>query len=341
MTASDIPATMRCALYRSTGPAAKVFEIDTIPVPRPGAGEVLVRVAASGVNPHDTKLRAGWSHAAQDFPVVPHGDGSGIIVAVGADVDAGRVGQRVWFFGAGAGGATGSAAEFTCVQARHAIALAERVDFTEGACLGIPALTAHRAVHWGEPVRDRTVLVAGGAGAVASYAIQFARAAGARVATTVSSAEKAEHVQALGADLVINYRTEDVAVRVNEFTGGRGIDRIVEVDFGANVGLNAEILAPLGVIASYSSTHIREPVLPYYPLAAKSATIRMIRDSDVPDAARRAAIDEISTGLADGSLRNFVAAGFDLEQIAEAHDAQDDGGRIGNIVVRIDGSPAR
>lgn len=331
------PGRMRAAWYEETGPAPEVIRVGRMERPRPGPGEVLVRLRTSGVNPSDTKRRAGWLGLEMDFPrVVPHSDGAGTVVAVGPGVPETRKGERVWTWNArGPGRAFGTAAEMVALPSEQAPRLPDGVSWAEGACLGVPATTAHFAVFADGPVRDRTLLVAGGAGAVGHYAVQFAAWGGAEVVATVSSERKAEHARAAGADHVILYPEEDVARRVHELTEGIGADRIVEVDFAANVGVDAEAVRPGGTIASYSSTSDPEPVLPYYDLAAKGITIRLVQGYRMPPAARRAAVDAIRRLLSAGRLHNRVAARFPLERTAEAHELAESGEATGTVVVEV------
>lgn len=329
---------MRAVWYERTGPAAEVLTFGTLPDPEPGPGEVLVRVRASGVNPSDTKQRGGWRGARPAFPrVVPHADGAGEIVACGAGV-ARRIGERVWIYnGVGlydAKRATGTCAELIALPAAQAVPLPDRLDFAAGATLGIPAQTAHRAVFADGPVAGQTILVAGGAGAVGHYAIQFAVLGGARAIATVSSPAKAAHARAAGAEATIDRRHEDVAQRVRAIAGT--VDRIVEVDLGANLAIDVAVLAPNGTIASYSSTAVPEPVFPYYPLAFKGANLRLVQGYNLPAAARAAAIADIGRWSADGALTHAIARRFPLAQTAAAHAFLETGTAIGNVVVDID-----
>ena len=328
---------MRAAWYERLGPAAEVLQVGDCEAPQPGPGEVLVRIAASGVNPSDWKKRSGWQYGPMTAPrVIPHNDGAGVIEAVGDGVSAQRVGERVWLFGAQAGGrAGGTAAELCAVPADQAVRLPTGMSFEAGACLGVPACTAHFAVFADGRITGQTILIPGAAGAVGHYAVQFAKWSGATVIATVSSREKAEHARAGGADHVIDYRREDVVGRVKEMTDGQGVDRIVEVDFGANLAADAELIKPNGVIASYSSTRIPEPVLPYYPLAFKGVTLRLVQGYLIPPQHRRQAIEDIAAMSVEGSLQHAVARRYPLSQIAAAHEASERGEVIGNIVVTI------
>jgi len=325
--------SLRAVFYERTGPAAEVLQFGEVETPRPGHGEVLVEIAASGVNPHDTKGRSGWTGRPMPHPrIIPHSDGAGRIVAVGDGVDRARVGERVWICRADHRAGMGAAAEFVAVPADCAVVLPDDVPFAAGASLGVPALTAYMAV-FAEPAGGRDVLVQGGAGAVACYAIQFARQNGARVLATVSSPEKAAHARRYGADETIDYKREDVAARVLALTDGRGVDRIVEVDFGANLAADVAMIAPHGVIASYSSSRVREPVLPYYDLAPKDVTLRIVQGKIIPDATRLAGAALITQLMRSGALIHPPALSYPFGHTAAAHAALESGATTGKIVV--------
>ena len=358
---------MQAAWYERTGPAGEVLQLGELETPRPGPGEDLVRVFASGINPSDTKIRAGWRGMAMGFPrVVPHSDGAGEIVAVGPGVDTARIATKVWIYNATAlygvpptslragppegerapwGGpatlynashAMGTAAQYCAVPAGQAIALPPGTDFAQGACFGVPACTAHRAVFSEGPVQGQTVLVQGGAGCVAHYAIQFAKLAGARVIATVSSAAKAEHAHAAGADETVVYTQENVVSRVLDLTQAQGVDRIIEVDLGANLSIDVPLIKINGNIASYSSSAVPEPVFPYYPLAYKGVNLRLVQGFNLPPDARAAAIHDLARWCEARLLRHAVGAIFSLAQIAQAHESVEQRRVIGNVVLRID-----
>jgi len=328
--------TMRAAWYERTGPAREVVQIGSLPRPWPGEGEVLVRVQASGINPSDTKKRAGWRKEGMEYPrIIPHSDGAGVIEAVGAGVDHHRIGQRVWLWNAQRGRASGACAEYVCLPQGLAVPLAESTGFVEGACLGVPASTAHFAALADGPPAGKTVLVQGGAGAVGDYAVQWASRAGARVIATVSGEAKAARARESGADATVDRRREDVVARVLELTEGEGVDRIVEVDFGANLEQDVALIKPNGVIASYSSTQRPEPVLPYYPLAYKGVTLRLVQAYMLPKAARAQALADIGQALEEGALQHRIAATFPLEETAAAHELLESGEAVGNVVVTL------
>jgi len=320
---------MRAAVYRSTGAARDVLQVEEIARPEPGPGEVLVRVRASGVNPTDHKTRAGTTARPVDEFQVPHHDGAGVIEAVGPGVDPARVGERVWLWLAAFGRRWGTAAEWTVVPARHAVRLPEGVSFELGASLGVPALTAHRCLFADGLVDGKTVLVAGGAGAVGHFAIELAKHAGARVVTTVSTPEKAELAAKAGADLVVNYRDADTVDQVRAFAPV--MDRVVEVALGANLPLDLAVSGPSTVVVSYAADG-PDPVLPVRACMTANVTLRFVLLYGVPEPALDAAVAGVSEALAAGALTELPAHRFPLSDIVAAHEAVE-GGAVGKVIV--------
>jgi len=328
---------MRAIAYTQTGAAADVLKSVDLPTPEPAAGEVRVRLRWSGVNPSDVKSRAGLRSKVPAFPqIVPHSDGSGEIDAVGAGVSASRVGERVWVWNGQWQRAHGTAAQFIVLPAAQAVPLPEGVSGEAGACLGIPALTALHAVLTGCGVAGQRVLVAGGAGAVGHYALQFARKLGAaQVVATVSSDAKAELARTAGADQTIDYKREDVAVRALALTGGSGFDRIIEVDAAANLASDLPLLAPGGEVVVYGSG-APEIALPFFPAIVKNATLRCFIVYNLAKADRERAIATLTALLARGELQHNVAERLPLADCARAHQLVESGKVIGNVVLRID-----
>lgn len=326
---------MRAAVYERTGPADAVLQVLELPTPAPGPGEVLVRVHASGINPVDVKTRAGLRSTALPFPrITPHSDGAGVIEAVGDGIARSRCGERVWLYNAAWGRAAGTAAEYIALPATLAVPLPEHTDFFAGACLGIPALTAWQAVAVDGGVRDKTVLVAGGAGAVGHYAIQFARAAGARrVLASVSGPEKAALALAAGAEQALNYRTEDFAAQVLALTDGRGVDRIIEVDGKANIAQDAALVAAEGDVIVYGTGGAEVPV-PFFPSVLKNLRYRFFIVFNLTPAARAAALADLTRQLLRGQLQHHPGPTFGLDDIAAAHRAVEQGA-VGNVVLKM------
>lgn len=327
---------MQAAFYDHTGPAAEVLQLAELPEPTPGPGELRVRLRWSGVNPSDVKSRAGLRSKLLAFPqIVPHSDGMGVVDAVGAGVPASRIGDRVWIWNGAWKRAFGTAAQFIVLPQAQAVALPEGVADEAGACLGIPALTALHAVLTAGGVEGQRVLVAGGAGAVGHYAVQFARLLGARqVLATVSSAEKAQIALAAGADATINYRDDSAGAQVLQATGGAGVDRIIEVDIAANSALDIEALRPGGTAVVYGSG-TGQFSLPFHPLILKNITLQFFIVYNLDEVARAQALTTLTTFLASGALTHQIAARLPLAQIAQAHELVESGQALGNVVLSV------
>ncbi|MBB4063981.1 NADPH:quinone reductase [Gellertiella hungarica] len=324
---------MLAAWYEKNGSAREVLQVGTLPDPLPGPGEVRVRVAVSGVNPSDVKSRAGRPLAGPQ--VVPHSDGAGVIDDVGPGVSSSRLGERVWIWNGQWKRPFGTAAEHIVLPADQAVRLPDATRFEEGACLGIPALTALRAMTVDGDVAGRTVLVSGGAGAVGAYALQFARLMGAgRIITTVSSPEKAQIARSFGADEVIDYRQEDVVSRIRDITDGQGVDRIVEVDAAANAALLPQIVARDGLCVVYGSGRPQVP-LDFGPMILIGAAVRFFIVYELVPAVRRNMIRSLSAYLEAGLLKHHLGPAFTLDRVAEAHEAVEGGKAIGNVTIRF------
>ena len=326
---------MKALWYEEFGPASEVLIYGEMVDPVPGPGEVLVRVHASGVNPSDVKLRAGARPGAvMEYPrVVPHSDGAGVIEAVGPGVDSARIGSRVWLWNAGWQRAFGTAAELVALPSAQARDLPDNSSFAEGACFGIPAMTAWYALFGdGADLAGQSILVTGGAGTVGRYACQMAALAGARVITTVSSKEKAVHS---GAEHWVNYRDTDVADAVKELTSGAGVDRIVDVDFGANQAASLAVIRPGGVIAAYASAAAMEPKLSFYPFMFKDVSLRMLIVYQIAEAAQAQGAEKLARWLEQGKLNHAVVPGGGLKDGAKAHDLVAQGNKLGTVVLDI------
>jgi NADPH:quinone reductase len=325
---------MRAAVYTRKGPAKEVLSVIEVPTPIPGAGEVRVKLAWSGVNPSDVKSRGGTIPVA--FPrVIPHSDGAGVIDAVGEGVPTSRMGERVWIWNGQWGRADGTAAEYIVLPSPQAVTLLDNVALEAGACLGIPALTAYHAVTMDGGVADKSVLIAGGAGAVGHYAVQIAKTQGARlVIATVSSPEKAALAAAAGADVVINYKAEDLKERAREAAGDSGIDRIIEVDFAANVAVDLDLVAPEGDVVVYGSGSPHIPIT-FFPLIVKNVRLRFFIVYHLTPPDRAAAIAGLNEMMASGRLIHNIAVRLPLAAIAEAHEIVERGAAAGNTVVEL------
>jgi NADPH:quinone reductase len=322
---------MRAAVYDRLGPAREVLRIAEVDRPEPGPGQVRVRLQVSGVNPTDWKSRSGATARSIDGFQIPNQDGAGVVDAVGDGVDPGRVGQRVWVWLAAAGQPWGTAAEWTVVPSERAVPLPDGASMDLGASLGVPAMTAHRCLFADGSVDGKTVLVAGGAGAVGHFAIELAKWAGARVITTVSSKEKAELAARAGADLVVNYTHADLLGHVQAFA--QRVDRIVEVALGPNLQLDLALAGPETVIAVYAADG-PDPVLPVRACMTANVRLRFILLYGVPRPAVQRAIRDITNALEQGALTELPTHRFALEDIAAAHEAVE-GHAVGKVLIDL------
>ena len=328
---------MRAAFYERTGPASEVLCIAELPTPFPGPGEVRVKVARSGVNPSDVKARAGARTKSLAFPrIIPHSDGAGVIDQVGADVLSTRIRERVWVWNAAWMRPFGTAAQYVVLPSEQAVRLPDNTDLAVGACLGIPALTAYHSITTDGGVEGKRVLVAGGAGAVGHYAIQLAKLKGARqILATVSGPEKAALAREAGADIVINYKTDDLSTTVQDATAGQGVDRIIEVDLAANIRTDLALLHPDGEIIVYGSGAQEIPV-PFSPAIRKGVHMYFFLVYILNQTVRERAIKDLSMLLEGNHLKHNIVARLPLAQIAEAHDLVEQGRISGNIVLEVE-----
>ena len=325
---------MKAVWYERLGEAAEVLQHGEHPTPQAGPGEVRVRLHASGVNPADCNRRAGRGHPMEFPRVITHSDGAGVVDQVGEGVDASRLGQRVWLYNGQRGRAFGTAAQWIALDATLVTPLPDALGFDEGACLGIPAMTAWLCTFMDGEVSGRTVLVQGGAGAVGHIAVQLAKWGGARVIATVSGQAKRRHALAAGADAVIDRRDEDVAARVLALTDGAGVDRIVEVDFGGNLEVSMQVLRPNGRIAAYASRGDASPRVPFSEMMRRNLSVHGVLLPGTPVSARRAAQQGLMRWVAAGGAQLAVSAVFELSDTVRAHQAVEAGTKLGTVVVR-------
>ncbi len=267
---------MRAVTYTGFGPASDVLTLEDLPTPTPAAGEVLVRLETSGVNPSDIRARAGGRPGVTKPPfpkIIPHSDGAGVIEAVGEGINAARIGERVWIWNGQWQRPFGTAAEYIALPSAQAVELPENTSFTQGAVLGIPALTAIHTVLGAGPVSGKQVLVSGGGGTVGRLAIQIAANSGANVITTCHGEADSVAATAAGANTVLDYRSDTLAEDILDATGGRLIDHAVEVEFGQNIDMLAKVICEGGRIVAYGSARDMTPTLPFYPLMFKAVSI--------------------------------------------------------------------
>jgi len=334
---------MRAAVFEEPGPAA-VLRIVERETPSAGTGEVRVRIVLSAVNPTDTGTRAGRGVPdGVDPPRVPNQDGAGVVDAVGEGVTGLEPGDRVWVWDAGYGRVDGTAQEYVVLPRRQVVRMNDDVPFEVGAALGIPALTAHRCLTLASdgPARlapgalaGRTVLVAGGAGAVGNAAIQLAKWAGATVLTTVSSKEKAGLAAAAGADAVINYREEDLAARVRELAPG-GAQIVVEVNT-ENLRADLDAVAPGGNIGIYVGGEV---TIPSFKAMLKNVSLDFVLTYTTSTEEKDNAIAAVSDAVNAGAFRVGEEAGlpilrYPFERVADAHEAVEQHA-VGKVVIAV------
>jgi NADPH:quinone reductase len=324
---------MKAAWYEKQGPAREVLIVGDMPDPTPGPGEVRIRIAASGVNPGDIKKREDAFGVGMPYPrVIPHSDGAGTVDKVGDGVSAEWLGKRVWCFGAQSYRPFGTAAEYTVVPVTQAVPLPDNVTFEQGACLGIPGITGHRAVHVAGPVNGRTVLVQGAAGAVGLCAVQLARLAGAHVIGTIRSSAEEETARNAGAHEVM-LNDAELPARVKAIAPD-GIDHVVEVAFGANIERDVDLLKMGGSIASYA-TNTATPTIPFWFMVFKNLRLFFLGSDDFPLEAKIAAARDIDAALEKGWPGFAIGERIPLAEIARAHELAEHPTHPGRIVVTL------
>jgi len=323
---------MRAAYYEKNGSAKDVLHVAEVDTPMPGPGEVRIRLKTSGINPSDVKTRAGTARKIAFPRVIPQSDGAGEIDMVGEGVTASRIGERVWTWNGAWKRPFGTAAEYIVVPSAQAVLLPSSISFEAAAFLGIPALTAWHAIDIAGTQNGMTLLIAGGAGAVAHYAIQFAKARGATVIATVSSAEKAKVAREAGADHTIDYKTENVGERVAALTKG-GVDVVIEVDLTANAHLVPSVLRPRGTLVVYGTGP--QAQFPASFCLQNNITVKFLLVYELTADEQARAIADITRMLEANTLKHNVAKTFPLSDIVAAHECVEQGRAIGNVVIQI------
>jgi NADPH:quinone reductase len=324
---------MKAAWYEKQGAARDVLVVGGMEDPQPSTGEVRIRLAFSGVNPGDVKKREDAFGIGMTYPrVIPHSDGSGTVDAVGEGVPREWIGRRVWCYGAQSYRPFGTAAQHTVVPLRLVVPLPDGVPLEEGACLGIPGITAHRAVHVAGSVAVKTVLVQGGAGAVGACAVQLAHQAGARVIATCRAESDKQIASRAGADEVL-LTGENLAQRIRALAPD-GVNHVVEVAFGANIKTDTEVLAQDGSIATYA-TNVPMPETPVWQLVFVNARLFFIGSDDVPAEAKIEATRDINKALEAGWQGLDIAEIVPLDQIARAHELVEHPAKPGRVIVAI------
>jgi NADPH:quinone reductase-like Zn-dependent oxidoreductase len=327
---------MQAAWFETFGAARDVLVVGEQPTPVAGPGEVLVRLRTSGVNPSDVKKRAGsFPTLLDDGYVIPNSDGAGVIEAVGDGVDAQRVGEKVWVYQAQFGRRFGTAAQYVALDAARAVKLPIEAGFEVGACAGIPIMTAHRCVLADGPIAGQSVLVTGGAGRVGYYAIQWAKMAGATVIASASNPRDEAVCRDAGAKHVFNHREAGWGERVKALNGGKPVDRVIDVEFGANLPQVLDCIRTGGIIATYSSTQVKEPSLPFFRVMYLDLTVHFVIVYSMPEAAKKHAIADITQAFRDGMLQHRIAARVPLSEIARANELVEQGGSHGCVVIDV------
>ena len=326
---------MKAAWYSQNGAAADVLHVGELPDPVPGPGQVRVRLLASGVNPSDVKSR---QRRPFDTPlVVPHSDGAGVIDQVGDGVSRSRVGQRVWVWNGQWQRHMGTACQYIALPESQAVPLPDSVDMAQASCFGIPLFTAVQAVRLAGHVAGGTVLVTGAGNAVGHYVTQLAVRSGARVIGTAGSAAKAAHALAAGADVVLDYKQDDVGAQVLALTQGQGVDAIIDMDFSTNAAiLSSNALKAHGVYVCYGSNTTGVLPLDFRTLMWRSNDLRAFLVYDMSPADRAACLQQIDVLLAQGGLRHTVAAQFTLSDIVQAHEMVESGQKLGTVVLSLE-----
>jgi NADPH2:quinone reductase len=326
---------MKAAWYEKQGAARDVLVVGEMPDPTPGPGEVRIRVVASGINPGDIKKRQNsFGYGMPYNRVIPHSDGSGVIDRVGVGVSAARIGERVWCYGAQNYRPFGTAAEYVNVPTERAVSLASGVSFEQGGCLGIPGITAHRAVHVAGPIDGRGVLVQGGSGAVGVCAVRLARQAGGRVIATVRSDDEVATALRAGAHHVVTFGgvpTDQVAANIRTYAS-QGISHIVEVAFDANIAIDADVVAIGGSIAAYATGEATPPV-PFWSLLFKNVRVFFVGSDDFPSDAKTDAARGLNAAFEAGWMGFEIIHRFDLPSIVAAHEFLEDPRQRGRVIV--------
>ncbi len=334
-TAHTAAHTTRAAWYEQNGEARDVMKVGELPLQAPGAGEVCVHLLSSGVNPSDVKSRR--ARPLTSPWVVPHSDGAGIIEAVGEGVSEKRIGERVWIWNAQWQRPHGTASEAIVLPESQAVKLPDNTDFAAGACMGIPGLTAVQAVHLAgnEQLRGKKVLVTGASSAVGHYITQLVTLYGGQVIGTVGSEVKAAHAKAAGAVETIFYKSEPVLERLKAFSGGQGVDVIIDMDFAtASQWVTGGGLKPHGQLIGYGSNVVGDIPLTFRPLLFNSLGLKFFLVYDLLPADRTWCVNRVNELLAAGKLQHTIGARFTLDQIVQAHEAVE-AGQLGNVVIDL------
>lgn len=325
---------MLAGYYEKFGKARDVLVVDAMTAPEPSEGQVKVKLFTSGVNPSDYKMRLG-SRPLMGVFQIPGSDGAGMIESVGKGVSPNRIGERVWVFNAAYHRPYGTSAQYTVVEQWMAQTLLPSLSYQQGACLGIPVMTAYRCLFSDGPIKDQIIYIVGGAGVVAHYAIQLAKWGGAQVITSVSSEEKAQFAREAGADFVINYREKNVVDEIQKITAQGGVDRIIELDFGANLAQAPQILKTGGINVMYAFVLPPEAPLNIMSLMSKNIILRFTLIYSITPQEREEVLLGIQQWLKETTPVFNIAKEFNLADIVAAHELVESGKKMGHIVLNI------
>src|SRR5262252_2084783 len=306
----------------------EVLQLEEVPTPQPGPGEVLVRIHAAGVNPVETYIRAGTYARLPELPYTPGNDGAGMVEQVGPDVTGLKAGDRVYT----AGSLSGTYAEFALCKKEQVHSLPANVSFVQGAAMGTPYATAYRGLLQRAAAKPgETVLVHGASGGVGTAAVQLARAHGLRVFGTAGSEEGFKLVREQGAHEVFDHRAPDHFEQIKKATGGHGVDVIVEMLANVNLGKDLTILAKAGRVVIIGS---RGPVeINPRDTMQRDADVRGMILPNTPPAQMSSIHAALVEGLENGALRPVIGKEFPLAEAAQAHQAVMELGALGKIVL--------
>jgi NADPH2:quinone reductase len=320
---------MKAIRVNEFGPP-EVMKLTEVERPNPGAGEVLVRMQAVGVNPVETYIRSGNYARKPALPFTPGNDGAGVVEAVGEGVKTPAVGDRVYT----AGSISGTYAEFALCRASEVHPLPERVSFAQGAAMGTPYATAYRGLFQrGEAVPNEILLVHGASGGVGTAAVQLAAARGLRVLGTAGTEEGRRLVREQGAREVFDHHAPDYLDRIMDATAGRGVDVILEMVGQTNLGKDLTILAPQGRVVVIGNRGRVE--IDARDAMARDAEVRGMVLPNTPPAQLASIHAALVAGLANGTLDPVIGSQFPLAQAVEAHRAITEGGKLGKVVLTV------
>lgn len=327
---------MKAVTFSKFGTAKEVLQITEVEKPTPKHGEVLVKIHTSAVNPSDVKKRAGSFPALLDNGfVIPNSDGAGTIEAVGQGVSAARIGERVWLYQAQFGRLHGTTAEYISVDSHRAIVLPENTSFEVGACLGIPAMTAHRCVFGDGDVEGKSIVITGGAGRVGFYAIQWAKMGGAYVIATASNAKDVETCNKAGADAVVNHRLDNFSDLILSANNDEQVDRVIDVEFGANLDTMLKVVKVGATISTYSSMQNKNPEIPFFQMMYQDLTLHFVIVYAMPEEAKIQAIEDIAFALKENKLIHRIAEVVPFNEPSKAHELIEEGNSRGGVIIQL------